>query len=269
MKLNQVLQSIFLALILAGLFAMMAQNGYGFTVMGLACFGLALLYLIQISWKLLNDFSGLEKKDIFAISELLLLASLLLLFGCRAFYIRLPYIDLIFTMLCGLLIVVYFFIASGIFTVAKKENSGFARNVIFFYSSILLFLLSLGTRIINPSWSSVIGGLGILASIPFLISLIPHRQYDHSGKAMSLFQFIVASRNKAGLLFLFFIFSGIFISLSNFKVIPTIENAEKPRTYIELINQAESRNEKPVNGKYKHEIYKDAMDKFLDRHGSK
>jgi hypothetical protein len=38
-------------------------------------------------------------------------------------------------------------------------------------------------------------------------------------------------------------------------------------TYIELINQAETGKEKPVNGRYRHEIYKEQMDKFLARHG--
>ena len=31
--------------------------------------------------------------------------------------------------------------------------------------------------------------------------------------------------------------------------------------------QAETGKEKPVNGKYKYQIYKEAMDKFLARHG--
>lgn len=269
MKLNQVLQSIFIALALVGLFAMMAQNGYGYTLMGTACFGLALLYVTQAGWKLVNVFSGLEQRDIMGIAELFLLALLLMLFGFRAFYIRPPFIDFIFILLCGLLMVAYFFIASGIFTSAKKENPELSRNVVFFYSSILLFLFSLGTRIILPSWSAVIGALGILASAPFLISLIRHRQFDYSGKSTTLFQFIVAAKNKAGLLFLFFICLGIYISLSDFNIIPAIENAEKPRTYIELINNAETGKEKQVDGKYQHEAYKGAMDKFLDRHGVK
>ena len=269
MKVNQVLQSVFIALILVGLFAMMAQNGYGYTLMGTACFGLALLYVAQVSWKLFEDFSSLEKKDIFGFAELFLLASLLLLFGMRAFYIRPPYIDLIFIVTCGLLVAVYFLIASGIFTAAKKENPELARNVFFFYSSILLFLLSLGTRIVNQSWSSVIGGLGFLASVPFLIALVRKRQFEYSGKTISIVQLITGSKNKAGLLFLFFASSALYTALAYTKIIPTIENSAKPKDYIELINNAETGKEKPVDGKYQHEKYKEAMDKFLEKHGKK
>jgi len=268
MKISQVLQSVFLGLILLGLFAMMAQNGYGYTLMGIACFGLAFLYFAGVAWKVIEDFSDLEKKDLVAITELMVLAFLIMLFGFRTFYINIPFGDIIFTTFCSLLIIVYFIIASGIHKAVKRENPALARDVLLFYSSILIFLLSLGLRIINPSLAALIGGLGIIASVPFFISLLRNRRFEFSGKSVTLFQFVVASGNKAGILFLFFIFSAIYVGLSNFRIIPSIANADKPKTFIELINQAESGIEKPVNGKYQHEIYKEAMDKFLARHGN-
>jgi hypothetical protein len=250
------------------LFAIMAQNSYGFKLMGLSYFGLALLYLIRIILTLLEDFSGIAKKDIIGMSELLLLAFMFILFGFQTFYINIPFIDLIFITLCILLLAVYIIIASGIYNSTKNENHGLARNVIFFYSSILLFILSLGFRFINSSLSALIGTVGILATLPFLISMLRRKKYDHSGKSITLLQFIVASGNKAGMLFLFFIFSAIYLGLSNFRIIPGIENAEKPGTYIELRTLAETGKERPVNGKYKHEIYKEAMDRFIARHGN-
>jgi hypothetical protein len=252
-----------------GLFATMAQNGYGFTLMGLACFGLALLYFAQLSWKVIEDYSSIEKKDIIGLSELLLLSLLLLLFGFRVFYINIPFSDLIFITLCGLLIVTYFLITTRIIKIGKNKNPALAKTATFFYSSILIFLLSLGTRIINQSLSTVIGALGFITSIPFLISLLRRSQYDYSAGTITIFQFIVSSRNKAGMLFLFFTLSAFYLGLSNFRIIPGIENAEKPRTYIELRTQAETGKEKPVNGKYKYQTYKETMDKFLQRHGNK
>jgi hypothetical protein len=268
MKITQVLQSLLLGLILAGLSAMMAKNGYGYTLMGLSCFGLAALYVAQITWKVIEDFSGMEKTVISEISELVLLTVLISLFGLRAFYINVPFSDLIFISVCGLLIVVYSIMAFGTYNAAKNENRGLAVILAFFFSSLLIFLLSLGSRIFYPKLSAVIGVLGFLASVPFLISLLRQKKYDCSGKSITVLRFIVASRNKAGMLFLFFIFSGVYIGLTNLRIIPAIENAYKPPTYIELINEAETGKEKPVNGKYKHEIYKEAMDKFLARHGN-
>lgn len=246
----------------------MAQNNYGSALMGLSCFGLAILYFSQVIWKVIEDFSGLDKKDITRMAELLLLSFLIMLFGFRVFYINLPYSDLIFITLCTLLLIEYFLIAAGIYNRVKNENHALARHVVYFYLSILIFLLSLGTRIINPSLSAVIGTMGFFASVPFLIALIRQKQYDYYGKSITIFQLIVSSGNKAGMLFLFFVFSVIYIGLSNFRIIPKIENADKPRTYIELINQAETGQEKPVDGKYGHEIYREQMDKFLARHGN-
>jgi hypothetical protein len=267
MKLNQVFQSIFLSLILLGLFAIMAQNSYGFTLMGLSCFGLALLYIIQIGWKLIEDFASLEKKDVTGIAELFLLSLLISLFGFRAFYISLPSGDFIFISLCTLLIIIYLYIAYGIYGETLKESRSLAGTVAFFYSSVIIFLVSLGSRIIFPALSEVFGVVGVLASLPFFFSVLLKKKYEYSGKTTTLFQFIVRSGNKAGMLFLFFIFSAIYVGLSTIRVIPAIENSDKPGTYIELVSQAESGREKPVNGRYRHEIYKDAMDKFLERHG--
>lgn len=268
MKLSQVLQSIFLGLILLGLFATMAQNSYGLTLMGVSCFGLALLYFAQLSWRAIED-SGIENKDITGLSELLLLSILLLIFGFRVFYIKLPFSDIIFIMLCVLLILTYLSITLRTNKLIRNENPPLARNATYFYSSIIIFLISLGTRVINPSLSAPIGALGFLIAIPFLISVFGRKKYEYSAKTITLFQFIVSSGNKAGMLFLFFMLSGIYISLSNFRIIPSIANADKPPTYIELINNAESGKEKPVNGKYEHEIFKEYLDKFLLRHGNK
>ena len=269
MKLSQVLQSLLLGLVLLGLFATMAHNTYGLTLMGISCFGLALLYFVQLSWNVIEDFSSIKKKDTIGLSELLLLSLLLLLFGFRVFYINIPYSDLIFMTLCGLLIVIYFLITTRIIKITKNGNPALARTAAFFYSSILIFLLSLGTRIINQSLSAIIGAIGLMVSVPFLISLLRRTQYDYSARTITIFQFIIASKNKAGMLFLFFTLSAFYMGLSNFRIIPSIENSDKPGTYIELINKAETGQEKPINGKYEHEIYKEYMDKFIERHGNK
>ena len=268
MKLSQVIQSIFLGLILLGLFATMAQNSYGLTLMGVSCFGLALLFFAQLIWKVIED-SGIENKDFTGLSELLLLSILLMIFGFRVFYIKLPFSDIIFIMLCVLLILTYTSITLKINKITRNENPSLAGNATYFYLSIIIFLISLGSRVISPSLSALIGALGFLIAIPFLISVFGRKKYDYSDGTVTVFQFIASSGNKAFMLFLFFALSSIYIVLSNLRIIPRIGNADKPPTYIELINNAETGKEKPVKGKYEHEIYKENLDMFLQRHGSK
>ena len=121
MKLSQVIQSIFLGLVLMGLFATMAQNGYGFTLMGTSCFGLAILYFAQASWKVLEDYSALGKKDLPGISELIILSFLLILFGLRAFYINVPNGNIIFISLSIFLMGVYVLIAAEFYRAYKNS----------------------------------------------------------------------------------------------------------------------------------------------------
>ncbi len=269
MKLDKIVQSLFIALLIIGVFAAMAKNAYGFTFMGTACFGLAFLYLAQLIWRLIDDFSNLDRKNLPGLMEPFLLAALFLLFGFRASYIYLANGELIFLVVCGALIVVYLSIATGIFNSTKKESPGLARNMAFFHTSLLFFLLALTTRNINLLTSTAFGALGTLVSLPFLWSVVRKRQFEYSGKSVSLFQFIASSKNKAGLLFIFFLSSTLYTGLTLVSVIPEIENADRPKDYIELVRNAESGKEKPVNGKYQHQVYKEAMDNFLKRHSKK
>ena len=269
MKLDKIVQSLLLSLVIIGVFASMARNAYGFTFIGTACFGLALLYGAQLIWKLIDDFANLTKKDVPGLMEPFLLAALLLVFGFRASYIYLASGELIFLVVCGLLVLVYGWIGLNIFNQTKKEGPGLAHNIGHFYFSLLLFLLALASRNISLLWSSGFGALGMLGSLPFLWSVVRQQRYDISGKTVSFFQFIIVSKNKAGLLFLFFLSSALYTGLTYVSLIPEIANADQPKDYIELVRNAESGKEKPVNGKYQHQVYKEAMDKFLKRHGKK
>ena len=266
MKIDKFIQSILFALVIVGVFAAMAKNAYGFTFMGVACFGLALLYMIQLSWKLITDYSNVEKRDVVGLFELLLLSILLALLGFRAFYIYLANGESIFIVTAILLVLVYLLTAFESFSTTKKESQSLAWNLTFFYTSVILFLLSMVTLVMMKSLL-LLGVLGTVVALPCIFSLVRKKKYENSGKSISLFQYIVASKSKAGLLFFFFISSGLYTGLTQVGFIPIIENTDRPKAYIDLIYDTESGREKPVNGKYHHQRYKDVMDKFLERHG--
>jgi hypothetical protein len=266
MNLNKVIQTIFIMLALVGVFAAMARNGYGFDFIGVACFGLAALFLIQLVWKVVNEYGTLLRSDITEMAELLLLSLLMLMFGLRTFYIYIDRADIIFSMVCVFQLALYAWMGYHLFSSMRVENKALALRLIFFYLSLTFFFLSILTRT-KATLSMTFGLLALLSSIPFFISLAKRERFEIHEKSVTVLTFIIKSKNKAGLLFLFFISSALFTGLSYFKIIPTIENVDRPTAYVELINQAESGNEKPVNGQYQHEKYKEVMDKFLERHG--
>lgn len=268
MNLNRVIQSLLVVLAVVGIFAAMARNAYGFDFIGVACLGLAGLLMIQLAWRLMSEYGSITHGDIPELVELFLLSLLTLLFGLRAFYIYVDYSEIIFNGVCALQMAVYAFIGYKVFAGTRSSNKALAANLGFFYFSILLFLLSIAFRS-KATWSLGLGVLALITALPFFISVLRQKKYEIDSKSISLLHFIVVSKNKAGLLFLFFISSALFTGLSYFSIIPSIENVERPKDYIELINQAETGKEKPVDGKYQHEKYKETMDVFLKRHGKK
>ena len=122
MRVSKVIQSLLLASAIIGVFASMARNAYGFTFMGVACFGLALLYLVQWIWRIIDDYSSLTKKDLTGMIELPLLSMFLILLGFRAFYIYFDSGEIIFIAVCSSLLVTYTIMGFDIFTQTKKES---------------------------------------------------------------------------------------------------------------------------------------------------
>jgi hypothetical protein len=268
MKLDRIFQSLLFGLLIVGFFAAMARNGYGFTFLGLGCFGLAGLYFIQIIWKLLVNYSNPSKPMVIGLFELFFLAVILILFGFRALYIYVPNGEWILTGAVILLVIVYCAIAVQLFSSTKKENSSLAWNLLFFYASNILFMLAMATYIIQ-SVSVLFGTLAVVVAVPFVYSIVKQKKYTLEGKAVSLLHYVTNYSSKAGIVFLFFIFSALYTGLALLNVIPHIENTEQPKAYIELVDNAESRKEKPVDGQYQHEKYKEAMNLFLDHYGAK
>jgi hypothetical protein len=268
MNVSRLLQTIFLILSVVGLFAAMARNPYGFDLIGVSCFGLATIFLVQVIWRLVDEFEMINRAVIIEIGELILLSGLTILFGMRSFYIYLDNGNTYFNVILGFQVMLYVMIGYSLTKRLSILNMALSRQMIYFYSSLILFLFSIVFRT-YVTISQVFGVLGLIISIPFTISIVRQQKFELRSKAVGTIEFITSSKNKAGILFLFFIASALFTGLVNLKVIPSIENATQPNAYIKLINDAESGKEVQVDGKYHHERYKEIMDKFLERHGKK
>ena len=264
MKTTKVTQFTLLALITVGVFASMAKNGYGFTLIGLGCAGLALLYLGQVALSFAAPNAPAEKLNMAATTEVVLLSVLLILFSLRAFYIYQPYGEIYFIVTCGSLMLVYCIVGYNSFSSLRNAEPKLAGILAGFYLALLFFILAMAARV-NITWSMLLGGMGLLLSIPFILTVLQTKKLHQDGKSISLLQFVVQSRNKAGILFIFFLSSALYSGLAYFSFIPAIENSDRPKAYLELIREAEAGTEKAADGTYRHEQYKKAMDGFLER----
>ena len=68
------------------------------------------------------------------------------------------------------------------------------------------------------------------------------------------------------LLALFLLFTA-YMGLTKIGAIPKMYSDEFPQAYFELVNKAESGQEKAVEGKYRHEAFKEMYDRFIGRQG--
>jgi hypothetical protein len=55
------------------------------------------------------------------------------------------------------------------------------------------------------------------------------------------------------------------MGLTRIGVLPSMYSDEYPQAYFKLVNKAETGKEKPVNGKYRHQEFKEKYDDFLER----
>jgi hypothetical protein len=267
MNLNRIAQAILLMLAVVGLFAAMARNAYGFNLLAVSCFGLAVLFLFQLLWTAISEFGSLTRATLLEGGELLLLTALTSMFGLRVLYLYMPNSEDVFNGICLLQVLTYAGIGYSQTALVRKANRALSTQLVFLYSSLLLFLLSILFRS-NASLSFGLGVLATVVSLPFVVSVIRRKSFELGSKSVTLLQHVVAARNKAGLMFLFFVSSALFTGLAYFGIVPGIQDTDLPKDYIELINEAESGRETPVEGRYHHELYREAMERFSQRHGN-
>jgi hypothetical protein len=55
----------------------------------------------------------------------------------------------------------------------------------------------------------------------------------------------------------------LYVGFNRIGLLPGIYSDEFPQAYYNLVDQAASREEKPINGRYKHEEFKVEYDQFL------
>jgi len=65
-----------------------------------------------------------------------------------------------------------------------------------------------------------------------------------------------------------FVLFTVYMGLTKFDILPKMYSDEYLQAYLELVKQAEGGAEKPVNGKYKHEEFKELYDQFVNRHNA-
>ncbi|MFD2203654.1 hypothetical protein [Shivajiella indica] len=247
-------------LLVMGAFASMAQNSYGFKIMGMVAFVFGLLFLTQLVYHLKNK----SKVDYLIICELIGLFTISIILGLRVFYIHFELVELLFGLAGGLLVAVYSIKVFKLFKEIIQKNKVLAWLVFCFYAALILYILSMTVTPFLPVFSEVFGiiAFGLLV-IFVVISYIKKELYYGAEKGTSV-SFIAKSKDRSIVLMSLFLLFTVYMGLSKLEVLPKMYSDEFPQAYFELVNNAELGLESAKDGKLRHEEFKERYDQFLE-----
>ncbi len=263
MKTRIILYYFLVLAIVLGAFASMAQNDYGLKIMGLSSIIFSFLFLFEALGS-----SGKRKNKKLSkeyIAELISLSVIAFVFALRTFYIRFNGIEEFFTIFSAILAVLYIYKSVRVVRAAWSKNSLLALLSGLYFMSIAAYTLSMVVILFNPSLSEPLGGLGFGLLILFLIGSVTNRALLFEGEKYSTFKYLGSFRNKSALILVVYVLFTGYMGLTKIDVLPRMYSSEFPHGYIQLVNAAESGEEDPEDGKYRHEKFKENLDRFVER----
>lgn len=257
-KYNSIFYLLFILLVM-GAFASMAQNSYGIKIMGAVAFIFGIVFIV----KLIAALRKKDKKDGYVLLELTGLFLLSIIFGLRVFYIRFPNIEFLFGAAAVLLILVYLRKMILRFNHFRAKNSFLAMLGLFFHLSIILFLISLATVPFSPKLSEFTGAGAFILLLIFLLAGFFRRDLLVDGEKVSAFTMVKRFKDHSVIIVSLFLLFSLYIGFNRIGLLPGIYSDEFPRAYFELVENATSKKEKPVDGKYKYEEFMKKYEQFL------
>ncbi|MCU0358513.1 MAG: hypothetical protein MUE95_13130 [Cyclobacteriaceae bacterium] len=249
-------------LLIFGAFASMAQNDYGLKIMGGSALAFGVIFLLQLitywrykgvsNWVLMMELPGL-----IAIAAIL---------SMRVFYIRFPFVEVVFG-LAGLMVITSYVIRiARSWTDLYSKSKAMAALVVLFLTGITSYFISLTLVPFIPMVAEPFGVAGFLFLILFAIGGIVKNQILVDGERLSVFSYILKVRDRSIVLASLFILFTAYTGLTKIDFLPKMYSDKFPQKYFELVNLAESGKDKPLKGKFRHEEFKEMYDRFVDRH---
>jgi hypothetical protein len=247
-----------------GAFASMAQNSYGLTILGTTAivFGLIFLYQFIVAYR------KKEKINITNQVELLSLSILSFLFALRIFHIHFPYVEWLFSFTALTLGMVYVKKMIERYKMIKDKNSTLAFILLIFYGSLVLFIFSFVLAPFAPQVAVYSGGSAFLLLFIFVVFILFKKDMHLEGEKVAVVKMIARYRDRSLLLISLFFIISLYFGFTGVNILPPLYSDQLPQAYYKLVGNAESGKELPVDGRYKHEEFKDRYELFLDRNMS-
>jgi hypothetical protein len=252
-------------LLIMGGFASMAQNSYGLPIISAVCMAFGLIFFIQFIQSLRANEPNRTEQAI----EFFVLFLLAFIFTLRTLQIYFPFIEWIFVAAAVVLALNYLTRLRHWFRLINLKNKTLARLILIAYLSIVLFCIAMVEITIKPRIARWTGGLALILVFIFLMTSLLRGQFLIEGENRSAFSIIAGFKDRLYLLLSLFIIFSLYLGLSAPGILPKLYSNKFPQAYFELVNNAESGKEKPVNGEFKYQEFKKSYDQFVDRNMKK
>jgi hypothetical protein len=115
-----------------------------------------------------------------------------------------------------------------------------------------------------PVFSEVFGILAFLLLIIFGVVSFRKKQMNYGSDKATSISVIAQNKDRSIVLMSLFLLFTLYMGLSKLEVLPKMYSDEFPQAYFELVNTAEMGQDEAIDGKYKHEEFKEKFEKFLE-----
>ena len=264
-KYNTIFYLLFILLVM-GTFASMAQNSYGLKIMGGVAFVFGLVFIAEVI-AALNEKN--EERNVYTLIESACLFILSIIFGFRVFYIHFPYIELLFGAAAILLALVYLMKMLLRFRHFRGKNNFLAILVIIYHLSIIIFLSSLALVPFAPKIAEGTGAVSFILLLVFITAGFFRKELLVDGEIVSAFRMVRRFKDHSVIIVSLFLLFSFYLGFNKIGVLPNIYSDEFPRAYFELLDNAASKKEKSIEGKYKYEEFMDQYQQFLKHNNIK
>ena len=116
-----------------------------------------------------------------------------------------------------------------------------------------------------PIVAQVLGVAAFIILLAFIITAVLKKEKGADGEQISPMGQVVQYKDYSFLIISLFFYFSLYVGLNKIGVLPPIYSDEFPQAYFNMVDDAAAGKENPVNGKYRHQVFKEKYDDFLKR----
>jgi hypothetical protein len=248
-------------LLVMGAFASMAQNNYGFRLLGWVSLGFALVFLFQ----LVNKLTGKKSYSASSVVELLGLIVLTTLFSMDNFHMRVPYAGYLATIAAIALVIVYAGNLRNALRKPAKDGTSNKAWIMAYYCGVILFLVSFAVTPYFRQAGIIAGVVAFILVLVFIAGsfLLPGiRQGWEHNHALHI---INGFRDRSFILACIFFLMALYGTAVRFGWLPPLYSDDYPKVYFDMGNRIEQGPGQAASPGVSQSEFKEKYERFVER----